>query len=101
MGSKERFGPRSFNLKPSLFVPACPRREPSWRSHGGQGHREVGRDSSSRREKGMGKGQLPGLVLNLDGGFLNLTQYSKLKLKGESSKDPCLYSSKYKLDWIE
>lgn len=51
MGSKERFGPRSFNPKPSLFVPACPRREPSWRSHGGQGHWDVGRFSSSRREK--------------------------------------------------
>lgn len=92
MGSKERFGPRSFNPEPSLFVPACPKREPSWRSHGGQGHRHMGRDFSSRREKGMGKGQLPGLVLNL-----GLTQYTKLKLKGEGSKDPYLYSSKF---WI-
>lgn len=97
MGSKERFGPRSFNPKPSLFVPACPRREPSWRSHGGQGHRDGVGEVLLFQE---GKGQLPGLVLNLDGGFLGLTQYSELKLKGEGSKDPCLYSSKYKLDWI-
>lgn len=48
----------------------------------------VGRDFSAWREKGVGKDQLLGLVLNLDGGFLGLTQYIKLKLKGEGSEEP-------------
>lgn len=48
----------------------------------------VGRDFCARRGKRVGKGQFSGLVLNLGGGFLGLTQYIKLKLKGEGSEDP-------------
>lgn len=43
-------------------------------------------DFSARRE-GVGKASFLA-VFSLDGGFLGLTQYTELQLKGEGSQDP-------------
>lgn len=63
MGSKERFGPRSFSPEPSLFVPACPKREPSWRSHGGQAIGMWGGTSLPGGKKEWEKASFLGLCL--------------------------------------
>lgn len=74
VGSRERVGPRPFNPNPSLFALACPKWSPAGGTMVVRAREAVGWNFSARKEKGMGKGQLLGLVLTLDAGFLALTQ---------------------------